>query len=112
MITRGDIFYVRDTGQSVGSEQAGSRPAIIVSNDIGNEHAPVVEVVYLTGMRKKKLPTHVRIYSAPYTSTALCEQVDTVDKSRLDRWIGHVSVKEQEEINKALAVSLGLEAVG
>lgn len=73
MITRGDIYYVKDTESHSGSEQSGSRPGIIVSNDIGNAHAPIVEVVYLTGMRKKELPTHVRIYSAPNISTALCE---------------------------------------
>lgn len=109
MVIRGDIYYIQGVEQHVGSEQAGSRPGIIVSNDVGNAHAPIVEVVYLTGMRKKELPTHVRIYSAPHTSTALCEQVDTVSKSRLNRWIGHVDAQEQQEIDRALKVSLGLE---
>ena len=39
-ITRGDIYYV-DAIDSVGSEQRGGRPAIVVSNDkckIGRAH--------------------------------------------------------------------------
>ena len=41
-ITRGDIYYV-DAIDSVGSEQRGGRPAIVVSNDKCNQHSPVVE---------------------------------------------------------------------
>ena len=44
---RGEIFFINE-GESSGSEPGGARPGIIVSNDIGNKHAPIVEVVYLT----------------------------------------------------------------
>lgn len=108
MITRGDMYYVNMPQHAVGSEQKGKRPAIIVSNDTGNKYAPVVEVVYLTGMQKKNLPTHVGIQSSVIPSVALCEQIDTVSKTRLDRYIGHVSGKEQWAIDRALAVSIGL----
>lgn len=33
MIKRGDIYFIRDTRQSIGSEQKADRPAVIVSND-------------------------------------------------------------------------------
>lgn len=38
MIKRGDIYFIRDTRQSIGSEQKADRPAVIVSNDANNNH--------------------------------------------------------------------------
>lgn len=35
------------------ANRGGARPGIIVSNDVGNKHAPIVEVVYLTSREKK-----------------------------------------------------------
>lgn len=106
-VKRGDIYFVTEA-YTTGSEQAGERPAIIVSNDTGNKHAPVVEVVYLTTKRKTDMPTHVSIYSAERSSTALCEQPTPVCKSRLARYIGSVTVAEMRRIDKALSISLGI----
>lgn len=104
---RGDIYYIRGA-YGTGSEQRGERPAIIVSNDTGNAHAPVVEVVYLTTKRKTIIPTHVYINSSQRPSIALCEQVVTICKSRLERYIGSITVAEMRRIDRALSVSLGI----
>ena len=104
-VHRGEIYHIHET-EVTGHEQQGDRPAIIVSNNAGNEHSPVVEVVYLTTQKKKPLPTHVQIYSSPRPSTALCEQIDSVDKSRLGGLIGWITEEEMHEIDKALAISL------
>lgn len=106
-VKRGDIYFVTGT-EATGSEQAGERPAIIVSNDTGNKYAPVVEVVYLTTKKKSLLPTHVHIHSAERPSTALCEQVITVCKSRLERYIGSITLAEMRRVDKALSISLGI----
>ena len=105
---RGDIWYV-ESADSTGSEQKAGRPAIIVSNDIGNKAAPVVEVVFLTTQDKNNMPTHVPITSAKLPSTALCEQVTTVSKSRLGTWYSHCTDNEMKAIDKALAVSLCID---
>lgn len=106
-VRRGDIFYVYGT-EATGSEQRGDRPAIIVGNDIGNKHSPVVEIVYLTTRQKTRLPTHIKISTALRPSTALCEQIYSVCKSRLGQHIGHVTEQEMDDINKALAISVGI----
>lgn len=106
-VYRGEIYYVHET-ETTGSEQYGGRPAIIVSNNVGNEHSPVVEVVYLTTQEKRQLPTHVDIFSAAKRSTALCEQISTVHKGRLGNFAGQISEQEMSNIDKALAVSLGI----
>ena len=110
-IKRGDIYFI--TGiEATGSEQGGERPAVIVSNDTGNKYAPVVEAVYLTTKRKTDIPTHVYISSAERPSIALCEQIVTVCKSRLERYIGSVTVAEMRRIDRALSTSLGIHRAG
>lgn len=108
---RGDIFYVHKPAPTTGSEQDAGRPAIIVSNDIGNKHSSNVEVVFLTTQEKKPLPTHVNII-CKVPSTALCEQVFTVSKDRLSDLIRTCTASEMKEIDNALMISLGLGAVG
>ena len=104
---RGDIFFINE-GESSGSEQGGARPGIIVSNDVGNKYAPIVEVVYLTSREKKLMPTHVRIKSSPIPSIALCEQIETVYKKRIGKYLAKATMDEMKQIDKALAVSIGL----
>ena len=108
-IHRGDIRFVRESAGLLGSEQAGGRPAVIVSNNKGNRFSPVVEVVYLTTQKKTGLPTHVEITSSPKPSTAICEQVSTVSKERKGEFIGHATAEEMARIGKALKISLGLD---
>ena len=82
-IRRGDIFYIKNDDNAVGFEQKKTRPAIIVSNDANNRASGVVEIVYLTTSQKHRpLPTHIRVRGY-VPSIALCEQVVTVDVSRL-----------------------------
>ena len=42
-IKRGDIFYA-DLNPVVGSEQGGTRPVLVLQNDIGNRYSPTVIV--------------------------------------------------------------------
>lgn len=112
MIARGEIYYIKGPKKTTGSEQAGSRPGIIVSNNTGNQASTIAEVVYLTGTWKRPLPTHVKIRSCRIPSIALCEQVDTVSQERIGRFMGHVTEEEQAAVDRALRISLGLEEVG
>lgn len=107
-IYRGDIFYIMQ-GSYVGSEQKSGRPGIIVSNDLANKHSPNVSVVYLTSQEKKPLPTHVDVI-CKVPSTALCENISTVSKERLSDFICSCTTSEMKAIDKALLISLGIEA--
>jgi len=112
-IKRGDIFYA-DFDPVQGSEQGGVRPCLVVQNDIGNIHSPTVVVVPLTGSKKAFLPTHVRIIrkgGLRFDSIALCEQLRTIDRTRLDGFIGRIDRDTQATIDAALAVSLELPAI-
>ena len=107
-VLKGDIFYIQKGGRVTGSEQYPERPAVVVSNNVGNEHSGIVEVVYLTSQPKKDLPTHAKVVcSVP--SVALCEQINTVSKERLGSYIRTCTEKEMADIDAALKISLGLE---
>lgn len=108
---RGEIWYIENDCNFTGREVGYTRPAIIVSNDTNNKFSNVFEVVYLTTNRKKNnLPTHVRITSAPRVSIAQCEQVYSVSVERLKDKCGTLTPKEQNAIDKAILVSLGINA--
>ena len=102
---RGEIYYI-ENDKAVGCEQRGIRPAVIVGNDVGNKYSPVLLVVYFTRQHKKALPTHVYVRGH---GTALCEQIFTIDKTRLLQKKGECSSSDMERINKALRISLGME---
>lgn len=84
---RGEIYWV-DIPNAIGHELMKDRPAIIVSCDALNDNSPVVQVVYCSASPKKELPEHITIRSTEQISTALCENVYTVDKSRVGRFVG------------------------
>lgn len=107
---RGEIYYIDRSGYTTGSEQIAGRPAVIVSNDKGNQHSDCVTVVYLTTQPKKELPTHVFINSAQKVSIALCECIVSVSKDRIGSYYGKVTPEENEKINAALRIALELDA--
>lgn len=110
-IHRGDIFYA-DLSPVVGSEQGGIRPVLILQNNTGNRHSPTVIAAAITGSLKKKLPTHVDIgciENLYKQSFVLLEQIRTLDKSRLQRYIGHIDGRKMDEINEALLISVGVD---
>lgn len=97
----------------VGSEQGGIRPVLIIQNDRGNRYAPTVIAVPLTtSLNKPPLPTHVKLEAGEgglkQTSTVLCEQVRTLEKTRLTRLIGKLGKKQVEAVEKALLCSLDM----
>lgn len=105
---RGDIFFIAHSPVS-GSEQGGHRPGVIVSNDLANRYSPNVEVVFLTSQEKKPMPTHVPV-QCKVPSTALCENIQTVSKERLDGFVRSCTAEEMKQIDSALLHSLGIRS--
>ena len=108
---RGDI-YRADLDPVIGSEQGGVRPVLIIQNDTGNLHSPTVIVAAITSRRKKStLPVHVLITAEesglPADSVVLTEQVRTLEKSRLTRYLGRLGEDAMARIDAALSRSLG-----
>lgn len=94
----------------VGSEQGGIRPVLIVQNNVGNRHSPTVIVVPISSVRKKNLPVHIQIRCSelPKNSTVLAEQIRTIDRSRLRKYVGFLNRDLMKEINGLLKISIGV----
>ena len=112
IVKRGDVFFA-DLSPVVGSEQGGTRPVLIIQNDIGNRFSPTVIIAAITAqIQKAKLPTHVEINAKKYgferDSVILLEQLRTIDKSRLTDRITQLDEALMEKVDIALAISLGL----
>ena len=108
---RGDIYYA-DLDPVVGSEQGGKRPVLIIQNDLGNRFSPTVIVLPLTGRQNKApLPTHVPL-TPPQggirrPSVILCEQVRTLEKTRLGGYLGRLTPEKLAVVERALARAVG-----
>lgn len=111
-IKRGDIYYA-ELNPVIGSEQGGTRPVLIISNDIGNKHSPTVIIAPITSRihTKAKLPTHTLIKDfdgLDKNSIILFEQIRTIDKQRLREYLGTLDRRFIHCADKALAISIGL----
>lgn len=109
---RGDVFYVDLTkDMTLGSEQSGLRPVVVIQNNKGNAFSPTVIVAIITSKSKKNLPTHVPLVpSLPSVYGTIClEQIKTIDKSRLFSYRGNVGDIILQKIDKAIAASVGLD---
>lgn len=97
-----------------GHVQSGMRPVIVVSNDTANRYSPLVSIVPLTSaLKRADIPTHTVIHSRflRCPSMALCEQIMTIDKSRLMDRMGAVEcLHERLAIRHCVKVQLGLVA--
>lgn len=110
---RGDI-YCADLNPVIGSEQGGTRPVVVIQNDIGNKHSTTLIVAAVTTKIRKKeqMPTHYLIQNNPAfsePSVVMLEQIRTIDKKRIEGYLGKATRSEMLGIDKALIASVALQ---
>ena len=108
---RGEVWLV-DFGNPVGREQAGLRPAIVVSTDALNEgRAGVVMVVPITSTRRD-LPSHVEIdhpsSGLDHPSYAKCEDTKSISDRRLIEHLGTAGPEAMFQVGRVLRFLLDL----
>jgi len=121
-IKRGEVYWSELPTENNGSVQRGTRPVVILQNDVGNRFSPTTIVAVLTkaGNNKKQIPTHTVIDADHFkdkkkalerkfvTSTFMAEQILTIDLSRLRDKIGELQDDKIQDCNKCVNISLGL----
>ena len=115
--TRYGFDYYADMEPHIGSEQGGTRPVVVLQNDVGNRYVPTLIVATVTSRTEKKKyqPTHVLIahntaFEKP--SVVQLEQIFTIDKSRIQRFLGQTTRHEMRRIEEALMNSLEINEWG
>lgn len=109
---RGEIYY-SDLDPVVGSEQMGTRPVLILQNNVGNHFARTVIIAPITSRvhAKSKLPIHSyigMIGRMKYPSVVMLKQLRTLDKRHIGYYIGKLSEEKMRDVTKALCVSLAI----
>ncbi|MCM3454470.1 type II toxin-antitoxin system PemK/MazF family toxin [Heyndrickxia oleronia] len=111
-IKRGEIYWT-DLSPTIGSEQYGVRPTLVIQNDVGNKFSSTVIIAILTSVQKKQLPTHVLLnkddYNLDEDSVVMLEQIRTIDKWRIGEKITVLDKEKMREIDNKLMVSLGID---
>ena len=100
----GDIWMAH-LGSRPGAVLCGDHPIIIITNHKANLHSPVATVIPLTSAEKKPLPCHVSVegHGLSRKSTALVEQITTIDRQQLYHRLGSLkNTRELQLIEAAL----------
>lgn len=113
MIKRGQVYWVA-LDPTVGSEIQKTRPAVVVSNDIGNAHSPLITVLPITSKSDRVYPFEVEILRGQgglkEGGKIKANQIRTIDKKRLQgRPLGRVSPATMDSINKAIKLHLAID---
>lgn len=100
-IRRYDIVQA-DLGETIGSEQGGVRPALIIQNDIGNIHSSCTIIMPLSSKLKSlEMPTHTIIHKGmdnglKTDSVVLGEQMRVISNQRIIKKIGTVTDQDTQ----------------
>jgi mRNA interferase MazF len=109
---RGELYWA-SLDPMIGSEIAKTRPALIISNDVGNRYADRVIVAPISSSGLGKIyPFEVHLNPGEgglaKETKILLDQIRTLDKSRLSEQIGTLSAERMEEVNRAIRISLAV----
>lgn len=109
---RGDVYRV-NLDPTVGTEIAKTRPAVVISNDVGNEHADRVILAPVTSSGLSRVyPFEVLLEAGegglPQASKVALDQIRAVDKRRLGRRLGTLTKERMRDVDEAIRRSLAL----
>lgn len=108
---RGEIWFL-NLDPTQGREQAGSRPALVISVDKFNAGPAELVVVLPITTKTKGIPFHVQVEppegGLKQQSFIKCEDVRSVSKGRLSKRWGRVSPKTMTAVEDRLRILMGL----
>lgn len=100
-MNRGDVYWV-DLDPTRGAEIQKKRPCVLVSLSTINQVRRTVIVVPLSTSAIARPPIVVSVMCMNKQVTAVCDQIRTIDKSRLLDPIGKLSSTDMMAIEKSL----------
>ena len=111
-VKRGEL-WLADLNPTRGSEQAGTRPVLIFQNNLINKYTTTILAIPLTtNLRRASLPSCVQISKGEgglaNDSVALCHQLRVLDKTRLMRKLGEVSLETITVIESCVKFTMGI----
>ncbi len=108
-ILRGEIYWA-DLNPARGREQAGLRPALVISHEVFNARSGTVIALAITSQPQRAgFPVSLRLESVrlPKPSWVKISQVRTLSTERLGRKLGAVSPEEVDRVVEGLFELVG-----
>ncbi len=108
-ILRGDIFWA-DLSPTIGHEQAGLRPVLVLSQDVFNDRSGTVIAVAITSQPQRAgfaLTHEVQSAKLPKRSWVKIGQIRTLSTQRLGKKLGRMSAEEMSTVVEGLLEILG-----
>ena len=109
--SRGEVWDL-SLDQTIGHEQAGSRPALILSVDIFNAGPADLVIVIPITRTERKVRWHVPVKPPEgglvAESFIQCENVRSVSRLRVKRLRGRVSESTLQQVEDRVRILLGL----
>lgn len=102
MVVKRFAVYLVNSDPTIGAEIQKTRPCVIVSPDEMNRHLATVIVAPMT-TQGKAYPTRVACRFDGKSGSIVLDQLRTVDKTRLVKRLGTLSVDEQAAVLQVLA---------
>jgi mRNA interferase MazF len=106
-MNRGDIYWV-DLDPTKGSEINKKRPCVIISASPINRARNTVIVVPLSTAARARPPIVIGVECLGKPVSAICDQIRTVDKSRLRELAGSLLAKDMDTLDESLRQVLTL----
>ena len=103
-ILRGEVYWA-DLNPTIGHEQAGQRPVIVLSHDVFNERSGIVIAIAVSSQEPRAgFPLTLEITTArlPKRSWARISQIRTLSVDRLGKRLGHLAPEELDRIVEGL----------
>lgn len=112
-VRRGEV-WLAELGNAEGSEQAGTRPVIVLQNNAVNRFTTTLLTIPLTTNRRRaSLPSCVAIAAGEgglvQESIALCHQLRVLDQTRLKHRLGRLGPGTIEAIEACVLFTLGID---
>ncbi len=109
---RGDVVRVR-LDPVVGSEQAGQRPALVISPDVINDKGPIVLIAAITSQKTERIyPLEVLLEppdgGLPRRSKVMLMHLRSVDKRRLRGVYGRIREETMLRVEEAIKIATGI----
>ncbi|MCK4422157.1 type II toxin-antitoxin system PemK/MazF family toxin [candidate division WOR-3 bacterium] len=109
--SRGEIWVV-NLNPTKGHEQAGKRPAFVISVDAFNRGPAELVVVLPITSKYKGIPFHVEVEppggNLDKNSYIKCEDIRSISKLRLEKFVGETSKETIREVEDRLRILLNL----
>lgn len=106
-IKKGELYWI-NTSDAIGGEEKTGRPGVIISSNYSNERFSSVIIAYTTTTPKTG-GIYPFTYASGIKSHVMCNQLRTIDKSRIEKYMGTLTEMEMSMVERGIRGALDIK---